>query len=73
MPARPGGPVRGSRALPAAGFHELGELTFGHRKTIGCSRGAEMSVDSLTCLCYGQRATGSEDRLASRFGRQKDL
>jgi hypothetical protein len=32
-----------------------------------------MSVDSITCLCYGQRATGSEDRLASRFGRQKDL
>ncbi len=31
-----------------------------------------MSVDSITTLCYGQRATGTEDQLASRFGRQKD-
>ncbi len=32
-----------------------------------------MSVDTITELCYGQRATGSEDQLASRFGRQKNL
>lgn len=32
-----------------------------------------MSVDTITPLCYGQRATGSEDQLAHRgFGRQKD-
>src|SRR6266849_7414413 len=68
---RPGGPVRGSRALPAAGFHELGELTFGHRKTIGCNRGARCPLTALrACVTVSAPPVVKTDSHLASAGRK---